>query len=946
MSFMKIFKHKHSLAWLITTVALVAVVGTVNILASGPLYMLPANLWGNKRAITSAGENAGLYVEDAASKGDAYANGNAVTQEICEEGMVLLKNENHALPLKANAKVSVFGKNSVSLVYGGSGSAAPKMDEPKKSIFDSLTAAGFEYNPILKFFYEDNSLSGKGRPANPAMENSGISTFSTGETPISSYTTDITNSYASYGDAALVVFSRIAGENWDLPRVADDNADRHYLELDNNERALLKHICDSNAFEHVVVLINSSNNIDLGFLELPDDPAYNSKIDAAMLIGSPGGYGIMALGKLLSGEVNPSGHTVDTLYTNYKADPTWQNFGNNLRENGDAYFIGTTPTAYFFVDYEENIYMGYRYYETRGHIDGETWYNKNVVYPFGHGLSYTSFSREISNLGALGGALDASKTFTVDIKVKNTGSVPGKDVVQLYASAPYTNGGIEKPYKVLVGFAKTKLLQPNEDEVLHITVDPYDFASFDDEDRNANGFKGYELEKGDYTFFAGIDAHTSFADFTKALASDVKIDKDPVTKTTVEPLFPDANDHLQQNLSRADFAGTFPVIPGDAERLVDSAFIAKEDDHTTDNPNEYDMPTTDAPVTVSFKSLIKKPYNDQLWEDFLDQMSFDEMLKLFNEGSYSTPALERLGVPQTISCDGPTGIVAFMGTEEVYGTCYYCSECLVAQTYNVELAEKQGSAVGDECLFGDQRANGSHLPYSGWYAPGLNLHRSPFGGRNTEYYSEDPFISGKMAAHVIQKAQEKGVYTNIKHFALNDQETHRSINGCNTWCNEQAIREVYLRAFEIAVKEGKTKGLMSSFNRIGQKWTGGSYKLLTNILREEWGFEGSVICDFHNDSYMNNREMIYAGGDVNMTTTKPWKQADIDNPGDVAVLRRAAHNTLYSLVNSNAVRLDILGYKLPVWQEIMFIGDGVIALALAVWGFFAIRSAIKKPEGD
>ena len=946
MSKRSIFRHKRVLAWGISALSIAAIGITVNLLATQTFYRIICNNMGGKRAITEAGENAGAYIPDFKTKEEAYRNGNEVTKQICEEGMVLLKNENHALPLKANAKVSVFGKNSVNLVYGGSGSAAPKQDEPKKTIFDSLTEAGFTFNPSLKAFYEDDSASGSPRSSNPKMENSGVTSLETGETPLNKYTEKLTSTYHEYSDAALVVFSRIAGENWDLPRVASDDPSHHYLQLDNNETALLKHICDSNQFSHVIVLINSSNNIDLGFLKFQDNDAYSSKIDAAILLGSPGANGIMALGEILSGKINPSGHTVDTLYTGYENDPTWQNFGNNRKENGDSYLLNGVAQPYFFVDYEEGIYSGYRYYETRGKEEGEDWYNRNVVYPFGYGLSYTDFSEEIENINGLEKQnITATESFDVHIKVKNTGSVPGKDTVQLYASAPYTKGGIEKPYKVLVGFAKTKILDPNESETLTITVTPYDFASFDSQDKNKNGFRGYELEKGDYIFFGGKDSHHSFGQFTKNLATDYRFEKDPVTGTEVKPLFEHAGDHLQSLLSRADFKETFPKSPTEQDRKIDQAGIDALNNRDSGNTEDLTkMPATGKDVTTSFKQLIGKDYDDPLWDSFLDQMTFEEMVKLFNGGSYSTPELERLGVPHTLSCDGPTGFVAFLGTPEVYGTCYYSSEVLLAQTYNLDLADRFGNAIGNEGLLGDQRENGSHLPYTGFYAPAVNLHRSPFSGRNTEYYSEDPYLSGKFAARVIRKAQEKGVYTNLKHFALNDQETHRSYNGVATWCDEQAIRELYLKPFEIAVKEGKTLGVMSSFNRIGTKWTGGDYNLLTNVLRKEWGFVGSVICDFHTDNYMNNRQMIYAGGDLNLTTTKPWNKADPNSAEDVNVLRRAAHNELYALVNSNAMTLDIKGYKLPIWEEVLFIVDGVIVVAIIAWGIWAIVSALRKEK--
>ena len=963
--FKKIVKHKPSLAWAIVTLFSVAFLTTANILASNNFFVLISNVFGGPRAITKSGTNAGLYVQDFETKEEAYANGNAVSKEICEEGMVLLKNDN-ALPLAKDAKVSVFGKNCVNLVTGGSGSAAPAQDEPVKTIFDSLQAAGIAYNPTLKAFYDDNGKSGDGRPANPTMNSGGAATLATGETPISAYTSDITGSYSSYKDAALVVFSRIAGENWDLPRRMEEDASHHYLQLDSNERALLAHVCSS-GFDHVIVLINSSNNIDLGFLKFADDPAYQAKIDGAMLIGSVGAQGIMALGELLNGTVTPSGHTVDTLYTKYENDPTWQNFGDNLEDKGDSYLKPDgKKRLYYFVDYEEDIYYGYRYYETRGHIEGEDWYNKNVVYPFGYGLSYTTFSEELLNKSALeSAALKADEKFEVEVRVENTGDRPGKHVVQLYVNTPYTEGGIEKAYKVLVGFAKTKLLKPNEKDTVKIEVDPYYFASYDCYDKNGNGFKGYELEKGPYTFFASTDAHHSFATFTKNLAADARFEKDPVTQTPVVNLYEDADDHLGGLMSRADFTGTFPKMPTVEDRTVTDEWVNEHLKNYASNSTETftEMPltgTVTAQITetdeegnqsrrnIVLRDLLGKGYDDPMWEHYLNQFSFEELLALFNGGSYQTAAIQSQGVPGTQSCDGPTGIVAFMGTKAVYGTTYYCSEVLVAQTYNLELAEKEGRAIGNECLLGDQRPAplGTDMPYTGWYSPGVNIHRSPFSGRNTEYYSEDPFMAGRFAASVIKAVQAKGVYTTVKHFALNDQETHRSIGGGNYWVSEQAIREIYLRPFELAVKEGKTLGVMSAFTRIGTVWTGGDYRLLTSILRKEWGFVGLVICDFHTDPYMNNRQMCYAGGDLNLTTNRPWDDADPNNVTDVSCLRRAAHNVLYVLVNSNAMRADVIGYRLPIWQVVMFIADGVIAAGLAVWGFFAIRGALKKGKEE
>ena len=982
--------------WASVSLVLAGVLIAANVLAMGKYKGLLEGVLGKDTAIVKEGDTGIAFEQDFETKDEARENGNNVVKEICEEGMILLKNENNALPLKSNAKVSVFGKNSVDLVYGGSGSAAPGGDIPKKTIYDSLTAAGIDFNPTLKSFYDNNKKSGGGRGETPDLPEGSINPLPTGETPISSYDSSITDSYANYGDAALVVISRVAGENWDLPRQALDNPARHYLELDNNERDLLKHIADSNKFQHIILLMNSSNYVDLGFLKIASDPAYaqfGNKIDGAIVVGSPGGNGIMALGEILNGKVNPSGHTVDTIYTHYENDPTWQNFGEGLVADQNSYKKASNGkwAGYYFVEYEENIFSGYRYYETRGHMMGEDWYNANVVYPFGYGLSYTTFSEEIANASALTSALNPTEKFDVKVKVKNTGSRAGKQVVQLYAQAPYINGGIEKAHKVLVGFAKTKLLNPNAEETVTITVDPYDFASFDNRDKNNNGKKTYELDGGDYTFHVATDAHHDISNgtFVKYLASTYAFEKDPKTETALEPLFDEVSEHMNngQLLSRADLGqanpASFPVPATDDERKISDEMLAKFNSYESTNDETYtQMPTTNAPCTIPLRELAGKSYDDPLWDKFLDQLSPADMLKLFNNGCYATDSIQKditlkeidpetgeevekvyknyVIVPATTSADGPTGFVTFLGTTAVYDCCYYCSECLVAQTYNLELATKEAHAIGNESLVGDLKGDG--LPYPGWYAPAVNLHRSPFSGRNTEYYSEDPFISGKFAAQVIKGVQEKGVYANIKHFVANDGETNRSNKGLSTWLDEQALRELYLKPFEIAVKESDPHGLMTSFNRIGTEWAGGSYRLVTKILRNEWNFKGSVICDFKTSKYMDSKQMLYAGGDISLVGDENLKlqtsskygtpYISFDDAKDVSLLRRSAHNNLYAIANSNIMRAEILGYKTAPWKIAIYAGTGGIAGALALWGVAVILTSLlvkpkqKKQKGE
>ncbi len=434
------------------------------------------------------------------------------------------------------------------------------------------------------------------------------------------------------------------------------------------------------------------------------------------------------------------------------------------------------------------------------------------------------------------------------------------------------------------------------------------------------------------------------------MATGYKYEVDPTTGTKVEPLFDECTNYMTESLSRTDWEETFPHPTTTEERLITSDIQTKLRSKETTNNETFDaVPTMGADKGVKFRDLVGKEYDDQLWNDFLDQMTFQEMIDLFNKGCYSTTDIERLGIPKTTSADGPTGFVAFQGDPAVYGCVYYQSECLLSQTYNLELATKQAHALGEESLVGNEKGDG--LSYPGWYAPGVNLHRSPFSGRNTEYYAEDPLLTGKFAATVIKGVQEKGVYANVKHFALNDQETHRG--GIATWCDEQAMRELYFKAFEIAVKEGKSHGLMTSFNRIGYEWAGGSYRLVTTILRKEWGFVGSVICDYKSWAFMDSKQMLYAGGDLSLVAGEDGMLQSGKNPygtpyvtetdpKDTNMLRRTAHNNCYALVNSNAMKANILGYKPALWRVGLTAGTVSLAVLDAGWGAAVIFLALRK----
>lgn len=927
-------------------------------LSAGELGGLMDTLFGSQRPIYSDEVTSVYPAQKAASKAEAFANAQEVNLKLAEEGFVLLKNENAALPMNKGARISVFSKNSVNLSYGGSGSGGFDTSN-NKDLYESLSDAGFVTNPTLKSFYE-SSQSGPVRTANSSdLDNGDNQKIATAETPQRKYTDAVKNSYADYSDAALVVITRIGGEGFDLPRYQGDSEgavspDSHYLELDQNEIDLLTAVTDG-TFKRVVVVFNTPSSFEATFLKDSAYAAFADKIDAVVWIGFTGSNGITALGEILNGDVNPSGRLVDTWAADFTKNPSFVNFGTGcLPDTTDKYDGG----MYYSVDYEEGIYVGYRYYETRGETDGEDWYNANVVYPFGYGLSYTTFDWTVGDASA--SEIELGTTITVPVTVKNTGSVAGKDVVQLYASAPYTLGGIEKAHKVLVGFAKTKLLQPGESETVTVSFDPYSAASYDYRDANSNGFSGYELEAGEYTLYVSRNAHESEKAIALNLAADVQIGTDPTTDSEVVNRYTDSENFLDSDwqldtmLSRADWEGTWPT-PQTAQQHAGTDRLYEEirsEEHN--NPTDFDSeeyPWFGEEPTLTLRDLLPSAeaegyepvvsYDDERWEELMMGCDEEEMIALINNGAYHTLAMESVGLPATIHGDGPSGFTCFMSKEQVNGTCQYVSEPVMASTWNIDLMTELGEAIGEEGTIGD-KATGQ--PYSSIYAPGVNIHRSPFGGRCSEYFSEDPFISGMMGAAEVQGIQSRGVLPTVKHFVANEQETHRSIGGDLSWLSEQALREIYLKPFEYTVKLGETRGIMTSFNRIGTRWTGGDYRLLTEILRNEWGFNGLVICDFNTiPQYMIPRMMFYAGGSLDLATQQSamWTDCDTSDAGDAIVLMRAVKDVMYALVNSNAMNAEVIGYNPPIWQEYLhWINIGAFTL-VGVWLVLAIVRTVR-----
>lgn len=888
------------------------------------------------------------YYTDFDTSLEAYEAGDKLNKEIVSEGITLLKNES-SLPLKQGAKISVFGKRSVDLRYGGAGSGAGASGE-KTTLEESLEHAGFSVNPTLTAFYKDSSKSGKsGGSCSTYGVYAGVS-GGLSETPVSSIESNVDkNTYSEYGDAAIIVISRSGAEGGDVAKgmstgfnsegklngtkvAGARNYDDHYLQLDQNETDLIKYVGDN--FENVIVLFNTGSQMEVGFLDDVNHYAYHKNIKGALWIGYPGnGSGLDALGEILAGTVNPSGHTVDTYARDFKLDPTWSNmpiYTNNL-------FKYSNFTSRSFVNYTEGIYSGYRYYETRGYTEGdgaftgeihgttttewENWYRANVVYPFGYGLSYTDFEWELVESSLEENAvLPKDGTISLKVRVTNTGDVAGKDVVQLYYTAPYTAGGIEKAYVALGDYVKTDLLQPEESQVVTLEISAEDMASYDYSDANNNGFKGYELEAGEYSLKISRNAHESVIEKKYSVTDGYRYTESANEEYPVENRFEDAEIADTVYLSRSDWEGTWPHEPTSEDRIAsqevidtvnatsDNTKIIEND--TEDKPYYSDtMPTTGAKNGIVLSDLYGLDYDDPKWDLFLDQMevgsrsTVGSMIHMIWNSGWLTTGSTELGIPNFRHEDGPSGIMGRYTNGGNYTN--FASETTTASTWNKDLAYKKGLIIGNQGLFGNGKEQVNAL-----YAPACNIHRSPFSGRNFEYFSEDALLSGEMAGNIVKGCNEKGMVTFIKHFAVNDQESNRDY--LLTWANEQTIREIYLKPFQICVEKYNSHGIMSALNSLGATWTGGNYTLLTEVLRGEWGFDGVIITDYSpNRLQLNSNQCIRAGGDLILNTTGSKQNPTGETmPTSVANMRRAVHNVCYTIVNYTAFQrktINVLG---------------------------------------
>ena len=835
-----------------------------------------------------------------------------ITEEVEAEGITLLKNENDALPLSGVTKVNVFGSTvGNNFSYGGTGSGSGDASK-NVTFYQGLEDAGLSVNPDLKQFYDENATS--------AQDMGLVGTdWNLYELPQSSYTQDVIDGAKAYSDTAIVVLTRKGGEGYDLPTdmasYEGSEAGRSYLELTPNEEDLLAMV-EVN-FDRVIVVLNSPNAMELGFVD-------DSAVDSAQWVAAPGSTGCEAIGKVLTGAVNPSGRTVDTFPYEVESAPSYYNFGahdyTNVQHTNQSLFAGSGDATagtenVHFVDYAEGIYVGYRYYETAA-ADGFIDYDTTVQYPFGYGLSYTTFDEKIADF------TDDGTTITMTVDVINTGDVAGKDVVEAYYSAPYTPGGIEKSAVVLAGFDKTKLLEPGETQTLKISWTHEDMASYDYTGVKAKG-GAYVLEAGDYQVSLRRNSHdvvdtrtvTIDRDYIYNDANDGARSSDGVAATNQfdDVSFGDGVTYL----SRADWAGTFPTMAPAEKEASAQIKDALDNPAALDNPDVEDV-TYGAKNGLTLADMTGLSYDDPQWDKLLDQMTLNEQKMLVSNGGWMTFSAKSVGKPAIVECDGPNGVNNIMAG---YNGTQLTGQSVLGYTWNKELAQRVGELFAQEA---------TALKVGGLYAPGADMHRSPFGGRNYEYVSEDGLLTGEIVAAEVRGIQSQGVYCYVKHFALNDQETHRGdAGGLVTWANEQAMREIYLRPFEIAVKQGGAMAMMSSYNRLGTTPTAESSALLTLVLRNEWGFRGSVVtdCVLSADTSNINRA-LRAGNDLYLSflQDKSLTSDTLDTAAGHQALRNACHNILYTEANSSATfKVGITGQS-PLITAVEVVLAAIIAL--------------------
>ena len=895
-----------------------AVVVCVNMICFGPMSTLIGLATGNGTLSDETNEEAA-----------------EVAEEIMEDGIVLLKNES-LLPLNETKKLNIFGWESINPAYGGAGSGGINDLYDIVSLNQGLENAGFSINQELVDFYNNYGAD------NPEMSIQKQS-WTLPEPPVDTYSDELIKSAKEYSDVAVVVLSRKAGEGhndipMDVRKAAyDNNSDEyddfpegeHYLQLSQTERDMVDMVCSN--FDNVIVVYNGANQFELGFAdEYP-------QIKSVVWCPGTGNVGFNALGKVFSGEVNPSGKTPDTFIYDMTTAPWWNNAEKteytNLADLAVEGMNAGTAQVYApaFTNYVEGIYVGYKYYETAAQ-EGAIDYDKTVQYPFGYGLSYTEFEQKMGELEEKDGQI------SVDVEVTNTGDVAGKDVVEVYYEPPYTNGGIEKSSANLIEFAKTDLLQPGESQTVTVTFSIEDMASYDE-----NTAKAYVLEKGDYVISINSDSHTVLDQKTYTADKDVVYkgeNKRASDDTAATNVFEDAKGDVTY-LSRADHFANYEeatAAPASAELgepYVSEYHLNSNFDKTTYLNDEDVMPTTGADNGLTLADMRDADYDDPRWEKLLDQLTVDEMANMIAMAGYQTAAMDSVGKVATLDFDGPAAINNnFTGV----GSIGFPIEVVVASTWNKELAQAWGECMGKIS---------QEMGAEGWYAPGMNTHRTAFGARNYEYFSEDGVLAGNMGAKAVEGARKYGVYSYIKHFALYEGNAKM----VSVWSNEQAIREIYLKPFEISVKQGGANAVMVSWSFLGDKWTGESSNLMNTVLRDEWGFRGMALTDFFRNNghgFMNADAALANGVDAMLSTFNGEENnvANPEHPTAVLQMRNACKNVMYTVVSSWAYDGEHEETGMENWKKAGIGIDIVIALFMAGMEVLVIRGYKKRKNAE
>lgn len=890
------------------------------------------------------------FKSDYTDKNDYIKDVSEFCRKLESEGLVLLTNENNALPLPAKAKVSFFAQGSVTLNYGSSGSSATDTDT-YGSLKDAFESKDFSVNADLWQWYKSRTNNLRKNTVEGLVK-----TYTVNESEWSDVRAVNSENFANYGDAAIVTLSRDSGEGFDVSTRGSDGIDGSYLSLTRQEEDLLKGLTSlkaSGIFERIIVLLNSAVPIQLDFL-------FDSgiKIDACLWVGNVGMTGALGIADVFAGDVNPSGRLTDTFCRDNFSSPamaSWilNNNGIFSQEYGNAAQYNLNSSQKHYGVYVEGIYVGYRYYETRYEDyvtgkdkSGEYDYSE-VAFPFGHGLSYTSFSYDDFTVTE-----NDEKSFNVSVKVTNTGNKAGREVVQIYLQKPYIQGGVEKASVELVGFTKTGELAAGKDETVNITVNKEVFKSYD-----ALTAKTYVMDAGKYYLAAGTDAHDALNNLlalkgfspentenrmtaagNKDLAAvalqlegtdTVTYSKSVETGVKITNQFDFADINLYENrgsnkvtyLSRSDWQGTWPkgkveLNVASTAMMQDLSSHKKIQEDNAQKPPEYNVQS--GSLLITLRGL---DYDHEAWDKLLNQLTYEEMALLISNAAFGTSTLDSISLKETKASDGPTAV-----TGSVTGTSFP-SEGIWASTFDTEMIEKVGDFLAE-----DARLNGVDT----MYAPGMNIHRTPFGGRAHEYFSEDPYLTATAAIAEVSGMKKKGVIGVLKHFAFNDEESAR--NGICIWLNEQSAREIYLLPFEYAMRPsmGGAIGAMSSFNRAGTLWTGASRALQMTVSREEWNYQGYFITDMASSNgalFMTYDDGIFNGTDLflgsgSKTALKEWKNS-------VAFknrVREATHRVLYVTVNYNAAMNGVTPNKryvsiMPWWQVALIVAIVVVGVA-------------------